>query len=152
MEEKLCRRCGETKPLSEFHKDKQAKDGHYGYCKGCNKTKARAWYEKDPEHAKALMKQRRIDKPEDYHRRNLLSKYGLTMEQYAKLLEQQGGVCAICKGEETRAAPVNLAVDHDHETGEVRGLLCSNCNRALGLFKDSAENLEKAARYLESYL
>jgi hypothetical protein len=67
------------------------------------------------------------------------------------MLNNQGGVCAICggvgKGSSNRA--VGLVVDHDHETGRIRGLLCSDCNTALGRFGDSRERLMKAVRYLE---
>lgn len=64
----------------------------------------------------------------------------------------QEGLCAICHQPETVKygdRVKDLAVDHDHETGEVRGLLCNNCNRALGMFGDSAERLLAAARYLD---
>lgn len=80
------------------------------------------------------------------HRKSVLkNKYNLTWEEYEKLFENQNGVCAICKGiEEGRM----LSVDHNHETGEVRGLLCGSCNRALGLFKDSPELLDIAKEYV----
>ncbi len=79
-------------------------------------------------------------------------KYGITPEQYDELLALQRGVCAIC-GQPERSKTRNghvkaLAVDHDHETGEVRGLLCDNCNRGLGHFKDDAERLAAAVAYL----
>lgn len=64
------------------------------------------------------------------------------------MLEAQGGVCAICKGPETKPNAKYLAVDHDHATGAVRGLLCNNCNRAIGLLGDDAERLIAGADYL----
>jgi hypothetical protein len=70
--------------------------------------------------------------------------YGLTAEQYTELMQSQSGVCAICR----TATVKSLAVDHDHITGIVRGLLCSSCNNGLGRFKDSPENLQRAADYL----
>jgi hypothetical protein len=86
--------------------------------------------------------------------RNLRKEFGIGLEEYGAMLEKQGGVCAICKQEETtvRAGRVMaLPVDHCHETGKIRGLLCNSCNRALGKFKDSVEHLLAAASYLEEY-
>ena len=77
----------------------------------------------------------------------LKHKYGITGEQYAEMLEAQGGVCAIC-GRECQSRN-RLAVDHCHETGKVRGLLCAHCNRALGMLGDSVNVLTAAVRYLE---
>lgn len=77
---------------------------------------------------------------------DLKRKYNITVEIYNAMLEEQDGVCAICGFESDR----QLAVDHNHETGEVRGLLCSSCNRGLGMFRDSVHNLTKAKSYLKS--
>jgi hypothetical protein len=72
-------------------------------------------------------------------------RYGLAPGEYAQLLEQQGGTCAICHCVPTRK---RLAVDHDHETGRVRALLCDNCNRGLGFFGDRTDLLSEAVAYL----
>ncbi|WP_288878689.1 endonuclease VII domain-containing protein [Megasphaera massiliensis] len=84
-----------------------------------------------------------------YYRRT----YHITLEEYLDLAEKQNFVCAIC-GEENFAMGVNhtgcLVVDHSHETGKVRGLLCHNCNRALGLLKDDSSLVSKAFHYLQS--
>ncbi len=86
----------------------------------------------------------------DYKRRqrewNLQHRYGLTLETYDRLLDLQGGVCAICKGSPKEGE--NLPVDHDHDTGAVRGLLCHPCNRAVGVFQDDLATLRSAATYL----
>lgn len=71
--------------------------------------------------------------------------YGISLDEYTALLEQQNGMCAICETPESDRA---LAVDHSHETGEVRGLLCKSCNRALGMFRDDPSLLKKALLYL----
>lgn len=84
--------------------------------------------------------------------KTLKRKYGIGVAQYEQLLEAQGGVCAIChKPEETlfHGKPRRLAVDHDHATNRVRGLLCHNCNRAIGLMRDDSERLAQAAVYLK---
>jgi hypothetical protein len=84
---------------------------------------------------------------------NNLRVTGCTPEQYQKLLEQQDGKCAICgavEGHRSRdGRACRLSVDHDHQTGIVRGLLCNRCNRGLGRFKDSVRILEAALRYLK---
>lgn len=80
-----------------------------------------------------------------------LKQYGLTVDGYKSRLADQGNCCAICKSESTGSARTQrLCVDHDHQTGKVRGLLCASCNRALGLFKDSATVLETATRYIRN--
>lgn len=83
-------------------------------------------------------------------RKNNLAKYGITPEDYDILFEQQGGVCAACGQPETHKnqyGVCRLAVDHDHETGEVRGLLCGRCNRALGLLNDELARVQALAAY-----
>lgn len=82
--------------------------------------------------------------PNEQHRQRL---YGLTPFQYRKLLRNQNGVCAICK--EINDDGRSLAVDHDHYTGKVRGLLCTRCNLGLGFFKDEIRLLAEAIVYLE---
>lgn len=73
--------------------------------------------------------------------------YGMSLENYQSLLKEQGGVCAICGG--TNKNGHALSVDHDHETGKVRGLLCRNCNYALGYIGDSVETAKNIIQYLE---
>lgn len=79
--------------------------------------------------------------------------YGITLEDYDKMFEAQKGLCAICGNPETvkrknDTAIRRLAIDHDHRTGKIRGLLCGDCNVGLGKFKDSANIIDKAAKYL----
>lgn len=76
-----------------------------------------------------------------------LRKYGLTVEQYQQLLKEQGGVCKICR---LPPAARRLAVDHDHDTKVIRGLLCVSCNRGLGMFRDNPNLLSEAKSYLEA--
>lgn len=82
----------------------------------------------------------------------LQRKYGITYETYLLMLDNQDCKCKICSSEGFVMAKhhrLKLVVDHCHDTGKVRGLLCHNCNRALGLLKDSTESLEKALEYLK---
>jgi hypothetical protein len=79
---------------------------------------------------------------------SLKQKFGINRDQYEVMLNQQNGVCAICN--EYEIVPNrSLSVDHDHNTGKVRGLLCSNCNPGIGKFKEKIELLEKAVEYLK---
>lgn len=78
--------------------------------------------------------------------KHLVRTYGITVEEYENLLKEQNGVCAICANPPGKR---RLAVDHDHETGLVRGLLCSPCNTGIGLLKN-VDNLTVAISYLES--
>lgn len=78
-------------------------------------------------------------------RRYQLKQYGITENDYQKMLAEQKGVCKICGVEET----VNLSVDHCHTTGTVRGLLCKKCNVGIGYFKDNPDTLAKAIEYLQ---
>ena len=87
---------------------------------------------------------------DDKHDGILRRNYGITLEDYNSMYAKQNGLCAIClKPDEVEGR--RLAVDHDHETGQVRALLCGNCNRGLGNFKDDANMLIKATRYLVKY-
>jgi hypothetical protein len=112
-------------------------------------AQARARYAADPEPRRGSSRDRaQALWPERRARR-----YGLAPEAYARMLAAQGGTCAICRREETsvdrRTGKVRaLSVDHDHATGRVRGLLCGDCNRALGLLADDPDRLAAAATYL----
>ena len=79
------------------------------------------------------------------HRKEMLKKRGMTEENYAAMLKQQNGCCAICGRTPERR---RLAVDHDHDTDAVRGLLCGRCNVGLGLFDEDVDSLKIAIRYL----
>ncbi|MFJ3834484.1 endonuclease VII domain-containing protein [Streptomyces sp. NPDC090054] len=87
-------------------------------------------------------RRRELYDPERNRAMHLNAKYGLSIEQVRTMSEAQGGLCAICQTEQ------DLHVDHDHETGQVRGLLCNNCNNGLGRFRDRPEFLDRAVRYL----
>jgi DNA repair ATPase RecN len=122
---------------------------HYQANKAAYAAKSRAWREKNKERAKANRKRNYEENKErnllystNYNR---LRKIGITPEQYSSLLQEQKGVCAICHQTCSRA----LAADHDHTTGKIRGLLCNNCNRGLGHFKDNSDNLKAAIEYLQ---
>jgi hypothetical protein len=83
--------------------------------------------------------------------RQRYKKLGVCNTEYDKMLVRQKGSCAICSSTLNSSRYTKLAVDHDHKTGKVRGLLCTGCNTALGLMKDSPIRLEKAAEYLKRH-
>ena len=133
---KVCTKCGVRKERSEYHKDSSRNDGITAYCKECKLKINNNWRINNPE--KMLQSQRRT-------KRKL--RYGILPEEYDQLLIEQNNKCAICR------SPIGYesAVDHDHETGKVRGLLCGSCNKGLGFFKDNIDSLKAAAKYLEKF-
>ena len=112
---------------------------------------------KDPKQIRAAYQKKYRDSAkyrEAYLRGHLKRKYNLTLENYYGLLEYQEHVCAICKTAEPRVYQgretfLPLFVDHCHETGKVRGLLCTKCNSGIGMFKDNIEYLISAISYLK---
>ena len=141
---KYCAKCDDDKPLTAFSKQSRAKDGKATYCKTCYGKMTKRW-------ARANRARR--------NQNNLLSKLqklGLSFDAYEEMFEVQEGKCAICMKPETKrdgrsGELIKLAIDHDHDAGQVRRLLCSNCNTGLGLFKDNPELLETAAAYLRQF-
>jgi hypothetical protein len=124
----------------------------------------REWRARDPERTKAYHRayyHANKDKvhsypsyTREYKRQFTVKQYGLTHEQYLELHRSQNGLCAMCHLAETAVNPSGeirgLNIDHCHKTGRVRGLLCRNCNVALGLIKDNTELLKHAVTYLET--
>lgn len=136
METKICKKCGEEKDVKLFSKPTDRKHPR-NYCRACDAASTKAWAAANPE------KNRRRAR-----RTMLRSKYNLTLEEYDTILASQGFCCAICKTTETRNKYGHFVVDHDHRTGQVRGLLCDACNIGLGGFRDNPVSLEAAIRYL----
>ena len=104
---------------------------------------------------RAYLKSHRDQYPRNWKDWDLQRNFGIGLHEYGKMLVSQNGKCAICKQEETEKRNGNiksLAVDHNHSTGKVRGLLCSSCNTALGKFKEDVEILKNAISYLQSHL
>ena len=92
--------------------------------------------------------------PEKVRNRSLITKYGITLEIYNKMFEEQNGLCYICQKPETLKHKDKiklLSVDHDHSSGQVRKLLCDACNHGIGHFKENIEYLDRAKKYLEQF-
>lgn len=133
---KTCTRCKEEKHLDSFHKRSLSKDGRRTVCKSCRAIEASETWKREKNNGLA-------ERNADY---TLRYKYNITLQDYNKMLEDQGSVCAICKKEETNGK--RFAVDHCHLTNVVRGLLCSNCNRGIGHLQDDVQILSSAIEYL----
>jgi hypothetical protein len=144
IEMKHCKTCNTTKPLSDFGL-LRGKPRHI--CKECRKQESKDWYEKNKDRKKALsQKYKHIKKDKD-----LQSTYGIDLETYHKMLAEQNHQCKICLAHQDTLKRA-MCVDHDHNTGKVRGLLCDTCNRSLGLLKDNVDTLMRAVDYLRGKL
>lgn len=131
---KKCCKCKQVKPLRDFGKANATKDGLQTICKACGLKYKREFS--------------RTKKGKASNRRNQLNqKYGITPQEYDEILKEQNGGCAICGGINKNGR--RLAVDHNHKTWEIRGLLCNNCNSVLGWAGDSIGILAGAIKYLD---
>ena len=134
---KKCSDCQVEKPLDDFHKNSnRPPHNRAGRCKPCAAVYSANWYQANKDRLIPRMRKTA------YARR-----YKFTVEEYEILLAEQGNGCAICKAI-TGSNGKRLSVDHNHQTGVVRGLLCDDCNIGLGKFKDNPSLLAKAINYL----
>lgn len=127
---KQCRVCKENKEISCFSK---SRDKLRNDCKKCHSEYVLKTRDKK-EHSERLFKDK------------LKRLYGISVDQWQRMFDDQNGKCAICNSEPSN---VGLCVDHCHNTGKVRGLLCTNCNSGIGKLKDDIAILKNAIFYLE---
>ena len=158
-----CARCHHEKPSDEFYANASKQNGYSSYCKVCQNGESRrskllqavirseVEEEFEPDFITLrervefeTLKRGRARRVLKNREKYLKSTYGMTTADYEELKRSQCGECEICTQE------IDLVVDHDHVTGRVRGLLCSNCNSGLGFFQDSPTILKMAVSYLES--
>jgi len=133
---KRCPKCGVKKERSEYWNDASRPDGITAYCKPCKTEVTNLHVSKN------------IGYYKDFWRAyDLKRKYKLTMDEFEAILKSQDYKCDICHTDLKSYS----AVDHDHETGNVRGILCRKCNLGLGGFKDNIASIENAIKYLEKY-
>ena len=123
---RICTKCKDFKPWSAFAPRKEVPSGHTSACRACR--------------LESYSQQQRDTR--------IQTVYGITTEDYDALLDKQNGVCAICSTDKPGRKDHHFCIDHNHKTGEVRGLLCVSCNRALGLFQDDTTILHRASQYL----
>lgn len=127
---KQCTKCQLFKTINNFAYINKSKNKINPKCKSCINDYQQIWIQSESGR-KSVNKCR------------LKSKYNLSIEEYNEMLEEQNYHCKICPSD------LNLVIDHDHKTGQVRGVLCDTCNRTLGLFKDDVEILLRAINYLK---
>lgn len=172
---KKCTKCGKEKELTDFHKRKRSSDGHKSSCKECSVIAKKDYFENNKVEVLLSNKKWRNSHPtfmKEYHtknkeelqlkkkeyyqvnkakiaEKNLLIKYGITIDYVKSLLEKQQNSCAICKLSFTLTGRYH--VDHNHLNGQVRGLLCRNCNHLLGNARENTSMLSNAISYLKEY-
>lgn len=148
FETKVCTKCAAKLPLDAFHRRKGSPDGRAGRCASCTSEYMKTWRRENLPHARAWARDYRLRNPASEERKQYLRdhqlrrKYGIGIEEYETLVAAADGRCEIC-GEER-----DLVVDHCHDSGDVRGVLCNPCNRGIGLLGDNPEVVSNAVRYL----
>lgn len=135
LTQKICKRCKTEKTISDFAKGRSY--GSHAWCKTCM-----AEYQIDYKQKKGK---------EYFKNYNFMAKYGITLEEANKILADQNNTCALCEKEVQLLPGFSTAahIDHCHASGKVRGILCGNCNTALGKLGDSVEAIQKVLKYLE---
>ena len=136
---RVCPECKVRKPRHLFYVNVLRKSGMSCHCKSCTKRRAREWRVAHPDYFKRSLRRLELERS-----------YGMTEEEYAHLLKMQNFRCAICKTDVPGGRYGKFHLDHNHDTGELRGLLCGRCNAALGMFCDSLKSVMRAAKYLRN--
>lgn len=131
-----CAECKQFLSVVDFYKCTRRKDGLRGKCKTC-------WNAQSTDHYNV----NKDDWRSTYYKR----KYNISLIDYEDMLVKQNGVCAVCGGVETNSRLNHFCVDHNHDTGEVRALLCSQCNLLLGKFENNLDLFDKFIEYLSIY-
>ena len=149
---KTFRKCGELKPAQAFSVMKDSSDGLYSYCKQCKAAMVRDYNRRNGETVREKARKRNATPQGRLATRkaNLKQSFQMTKAQFDQTWREQGKCCAICHAKRKRDEKA-FAVDHDHTTGVIRGILCHRCNRALGLADDNTELLKAAAAYLRKH-
>ena len=142
---KQCSKCKQYFPWDLFRRRKMdGKTYLHSSCKHCNKIVWNKWVENNKEHYQEV---KRKGQNLLHHEHKKYERRGITKDQYNIVFDIQEGKCAICKQLSKNGS--SLAMDHNHKTNEFRGLLCKECNRALGLFGDNIDVLQNAVIYLQ---
>lgn len=149
-----CLKCGELKELKNFHRDKKSKDGYSTQCSTCRNALTRIYKQKNPEKYKKLNRDWQQRSPKNIKNAHLKHSYKLTLDQFNEMLKKQNNGCAVCG--KINENGYSLYVDHDHSCcptekscGKcVRGLLCNNCNLAIGFLKENVNIFTRCIDYL----
>lgn len=168
---KTCNKCNQNKSYNAFSKHPTISDGYYNQCKQCRhearKKREAAKFSPDFTGSK-VCKRCLVDKSKDNFLINkstsdgfngwcksctkdasILAKYAISLNEYNRLLDKQNNSCAICGTKSPAGVSGEFVIDHCHDSGTVRGLLCNHCNTGLGKLGDTIESLEKALKYLK---
>lgn len=150
MNTKLCRKCGQIKPKSEFSpRPDRGPKAVRSYCKECTTNDLNAIPRRKHKDLPTEKKERR---KQTYQKHRLKKFYGIAPEDYEGMLETQDGKCAICGAREPGGKHNgNFMIDHCHKTGGVRGLLCNRCNLAIGVLKDDLVLIDQVRKYIEAH-
>ena len=147
---KKCNRCGIFRPMTQFY----ARLDKENRCKPCVGELRKAVYNINRDEIIKRVQKYRKDSPEKIRDTKLKQAYGVGLEYFEAKLKEQGCVCACCnKNVETvwRGKKVAMALDHDHETLQPRGILCIKCNRAFGLLEENIEYMQSLIDYKKKY-
>jgi hypothetical protein len=154
---KICRLCKVEKSFNDFYKQDRNKDGYKTECKSCSYNQHKKYRNSGGKEKERLSEEKRKNKDPDKWRNYLYQRtYGITLTDYNTMLENQNHCCKLCgESEKVRATnkertPRRLAIDHDHNTGKVRGLLCHQCNVVLGQYEKYKDLFPKFQEYLDS--
>lgn len=149
----ICTKCKEVKTDDSFQKDSSRICGINTRCKACvsKRRQSPKYRNYDLEYNRTYAKKNAEFIKKRTRKNNIRKLYGLTQEEFTKMSSAQDDKCAICFIHVSETKYSNLCIDHDHSTGDVRGLLCDTCNRAIGLLKDSADVLISAAQYVTKF-
>ena len=151
---KKCRVCGIEKPIEGYYKRNDTHKAWWDPCRDCVLTARKIDYHKRKEHMTEAARRHRKKHPEKIRDTKLRQAYGVGSDYYNERLAEQGGVCAGCRQNVKtiwKGRVVAMAIDHDHKTGKNRGVLCLNCNRALGSLRDNINILQNLIDYLNKY-
>ena len=149
--EKLCPDCKVNKPVASFGPHKATKDRLQWSCRECatrRRSESRKRNIERHHEVQRAWRRRNVEKRQLYDLRQIAKRFGIEKAQYFAMVLAQNGVCRIC-GKHESITGRRLSVDHDHTSGRVRGLLCSNCNLGIGYFYDDPELLRRAAQYID---
>lgn len=148
---KICTKCNIEKDLKFFQKNRLTKSGYGPVCKECYRLKSAEYLRKNSDHINARRRERHnsVENKAKIRNRNI-QRYGLSLEDYQNLLKFSDNKCFICEVNlDSSTHRLTPHIDHCHETGKVRGVLCSKCNLILGHSNDNIAILNKAISYLE---
>jgi nitrate/TMAO reductase-like tetraheme cytochrome c subunit len=149
MQYKICSNCKENKPFSEFYKDRKKASGIRAKCKVCCAYDTMNWRVKNRSRYNNYAAAWRAKNPERQHATDIKRHYGLSIDQYNEMLIAQSNKCKICsKLHDVNTKRGRLYVDHDHDTGKIRGLLCGACNSGIGYLNHDIDLLYMAINYL----